>query len=196
MADLWAIILAGGESKRMKAPKMLLPFKGKTIIEKVIENVSGSDVHKTMVVTGADSEAILNVISGLQVTHIFNDNYKEGMFSSVICGFRSLPDDMKAVLVFQGDQPMIPSSVINTVIKGYHESGKGIVVPVFSEKRGHPILIDRKYRIEIEKLNADEGLRSLAKKFPDDVMEIPVNTPEILRDIDTQEDYLNEIQLN
>ena len=39
MGKIWAIILAAGESKRMKVPKMLLPFNGKTMIEKVIENV-------------------------------------------------------------------------------------------------------------------------------------------------------------
>lgn len=192
-SELWAIILAGGESKRMKAPKMLLPFKGKTIIEKVIENVTSSDVHKTVVVLGAEHDTIIKVITGLPVTHCYNDNYKEGMLSSVKCGFRSLPDDFEAVLVFQGDQPMIRPLAVNKVINAWRKSGKGIVVPVFEKKRGHPLLIDRKYKEEIEKLNDGEGLRSLAIKFHGDVLEVDVNTPEILRDIDTQEDYLNEI---
>lgn len=192
-SELWAIILAGGESKRMKAPKMLLPFKGKTIIEKVIENVTSSDVHKTVVVLGAEHDTIIKVITGLPVTHCYNDNYKEGMLSSVKCGFRSLPDDFEAVLVFQGDQPMIRPLAVNKVINAWRKSGKGIVVPVFEKKRGHPLLIDRKYKEEIEKLNDGEGLRSLAIKFHSDVLEVDVNAPEILRDIDTQEDYLNEI---
>lgn len=196
MAELWAIILAGGESKRMKAPKMLLPFKGKTIIEKVIENVTASDVQKTMVVLGAGSEAIIKVINDLPVTQKYNENYKNGMFSSVICGLKSLPDDLEAVLIFQGDQPMIQPHTVNAIIAAYKESGKGIVIPVFSKKRGHPILIDRKYRSEIEKLNPDEGLRSLASRFHYDVLEVNVESPEILRDIDTQEDYLNEINQN
>jgi molybdenum cofactor cytidylyltransferase len=195
-SELWAIILAGGESKRMKVAKMLLPFKRKTIIEKVIENVIASDVRKTMVVLGGEHKAILKVISGLPVEHIYNGNYKKGMFSSVLCGFRSLPDDVEAVLVFQGDQPMIPSTVVNTVINAYRKSGKGIVIPVFEKKRGHPLLLDKKYRNEIEKLNPDEGLHSLAGKFQTDVLEINVNTPEILRDIDTYEDYINEINQN
>ena len=196
MAELWAIILAGGESKRMKAPKMLLPFKGKTIIEKVIENVTASDVQKTMVVLGAEREAITNVIAGLPVSHIYNGNYKKGMFSSIICGLRALPDDLEAVLVFQGDQPMIQSRTVNAVINAFRESGKGIVMPVFSKKHGHPLLIDKKYRSEIEKLNPDDGLRSLATKFKNDVLEVEVEAPEILRDIDTREDYLNEINQN
>jgi len=196
MAELWAIILAGGESKRMKAPKMLLPFKGKTIIEKVVENVTASNVKNTLVVLGAEYEAILRVISSLLVKSCFNENYKEGMLSSVKCGFRSLPDDFEAALVFQGDQPMIPPKTVNEVIIAYRKSGKGIVIPVFSKKRGHPLLIDRKYRSEVEKLNPDEGLRSLAAKFSNDILEVNVESQEILKDIDTQEDYMNELNQN
>jgi molybdenum cofactor cytidylyltransferase len=195
MAELWAIILAGGESKRMKSPKMLLPFRGRTIIEKVIENVTASDVDKTMIVLGAESKAILKKLTGLPVKHCYNSNFKDGMLSSVKCGFRSLPGDFDAVLVFQGDQPMIPTHAINEVICAWKNSGKGIVMPVFAKKRGHPLLIDRKYKNEVEKLNDDDGLRSLAGKFHGDVLEVEVKTPEILRDIDTREDYLDEINM-
>jgi molybdenum cofactor cytidylyltransferase len=179
----------------MKEPKMLLPYMGKTIIEKVIENVISSNVEKVLVVIGADHEAVIKVISGLQVTYCYNEHYKEGMLSSVKCGFKSLPDNFNAALVFQGDQPFINSGTINKIIAGYRKSDKGIAIPVYKEKRGHPILINSKYRNEIEKLNADEGLRSLAGKFHKDVLEIEINAPEILRDIDTKEDYLDEINI-
>jgi molybdenum cofactor cytidylyltransferase len=191
--DIWAIILAGGESKRMNRPKMLLTFRAKTIIETVILNVTGSEVDKTMVVLGAVVKPILHLISELPVTHYYNDNYKEGMLSSVKCGFRNLPGDFQAAMVFQGDQPLITPKIVNEVINAWRKSGKGIVIPVSGGKRGHPILIDRKYRYEIEKLKNDEGLRSLAGKFQDDVLEVEVNSPEILVDIDTQEDYVNAI---
>jgi molybdenum cofactor cytidylyltransferase len=194
--EIIAIILAAGESKRMKEPKMLLPYKGKTIIEKVIENVLSSNIEKVMVVVGAEADAILKVISGLKIRYCINEYYKEGMLSSVKCGFRSLPDVFDAALVFQGDQPFIDSGTINKIIRGYRKSEKGIAIPVCRGKRGHPILISSKYRDEIEKLNPDEGLRSLAAKYQTDVVEIEINAPEILRDIDTREDYLDELKIN
>jgi molybdenum cofactor cytidylyltransferase len=193
--EIWAIILAGGESRRMKEPKMLLPYMGKTIIEKVVENVLSSDIGKILVVVGAYHDSIAGKISRLQVEYCFNENYKEGMLSSVICGFRSLPDNAEAAMVFQGDQPFIGPGTINKIIEGYRTTGKGIVIPVHDNKRGHPVLIDFRYKREIEKLSSDEGLRSLAGKFHDDVAEIEINAPEILRDIDTKEDYLREINI-
>jgi len=193
MAEIWAIILAAGESKRMGSPKMLLPFMGITMIENVIANVSGSKVDNIMVVLGADRDSIVKLIRTKAVNYCYNENYKDGMLSSVMCGFRNIPIDHSAVLVFQGDQPLITPKAINSVIEVYLSSGKGIVIPVYKCKRGHPILIDRKYRDEIQKLNPAEGLRSLALKYSDDVLEVNTDIAGILRDFDTYDEYKNEI---
>jgi CTP:molybdopterin cytidylyltransferase MocA len=191
MSEIWAIVLAAGESKRMNAVKMLLPFDGKTIIEKVIENISNSDVFKTLIVTGAYKEEIQKVTKVWSVVHCHNDNYKEGMLSSVKCGFRSIPSGVDAVLVFPGDQPEIKSDVINQVISAYLQTNKGIIIPVYIKKRGHPVLIDLKYRSEIEKLDSSVGLRALSQLFPEDVFEFETDSPAILKDIDNYEDYIN-----
>ena len=194
MSDIWGMILAAGESKRMKVQKLLLLFEGKTMIESVIENVIHSGVDKTLVVVGSHSNEILKVIEHLNLIHCYNDNYKEGMLSSVKCGVRSLPANYDAVLVFLGDQPMIPKEAVNMVIQAYKSSDKGIVIPTFEKKRGHPLLIDSRYRQEIEKVEESEGLRALAVKFADDVLEVETNLPGILRDIDTREEYENAIR--
>ena len=197
MGEIWAVILAAGESKRMGLPKMLLTFSGRTMIEKVITNVSESKIDKIIVVLGAYRDALVELISKLPVKYCYNDNYKKGMLSSVQCGFRNLSSVCRAVLVFQGDQPLITSNAINEVIEAYLSSGKGMVIPVYKGRRGHPLLIDIKYRDEIEKLNPDKGLRSLACMFSDDVLEVDTNESGILTDFDTYEQYKKElIKLN
>ena len=193
MGEIWAVILAAGESKRMGLPKMLLTFSGRTMIEKVITNVSESKIDKIIVVLGAYRDALVELISKLPVKYCYNDNYKKGMLSSVQCGFRNLSSVCRAVLVFQGDQPLITSNAINEVIEAYLSSGKGIVIPVYKGRRGHPLLIDIKYRDEIEKLNPDKGLRSLACMFSDDVLEVDTNESGILTDFDTYEQYKKEL---
>lgn len=177
----------------MGSPKMLLPYRGTTIIETVIQNIAASSVEKTLVVLGSDREEILKVISDYDVMHCYNADFKTGMLSSVKCGLAHLPDDYLAALVFPGDQPMIEVPVINLVVRTWHDSGRGIVVPTFMGRRGHPLLIERKYNKEVMSLDAAEGLRILAMKHPDDVKEIETDNPLILKDIDTAEDYRNEI---
>jgi molybdenum cofactor cytidylyltransferase len=193
MNEIWAIILAAGESKRMGFPKMLLTFNGKTMIEEVIANVTESKVDKTMVVLGANRDKLEEHIGNLAIKICYNENYNEGMLSSVKCGFRNLPADFNAALVFQGDQPLISPNAIDAVIDAYISSRMGIVIPVFNERRGHPLLIVSKYKDEIEKLSFSEGLHSLSRKFSDDVFEVKTNVSGILRDFDTYEEYKNEI---
>lgn len=194
MTDICAIVLAAGESKRMKAPKMLLPYRDKTIIEKVIEKIIVSGIEKIMVVLGSDKDNIRKMIEDMPVTNCYNDNYKEGMLSSVKCGFSKLDVECGAVLVFLGDQPGIQTDVIKILIKAYRNSDKGIVIPVYNNKRGHPLIIDIKYKAEIAHLDKTATLRDLVHNHADDVLEIEVNTQSILRDIDTHEDYLNELK--
>ena len=71
MSEICGIILAAGESKRMKSPKMLLPFGDSTIIENVILKVNGSAVNELIVVLGSYREEILNIIGGMHVKHCF-----------------------------------------------------------------------------------------------------------------------------
>lgn len=193
MAEIWGIVLAAGESKRMNFPKMLLPVNGKTMIETVLETILLSRIRKIVVVTGAYREEINKVAGKLPVSMCHNENYKNGMLSSVLCAVSSIPDEEGQVLVFPGDKPFITTEVINLLIDSYNTGKKGIVVPVFMKKRGHPVLIDLRYRKKVEALDPSEGLKSLARLFPDDVLEVETNNPGILRDIDTYDDYVRSL---
>jgi len=66
-------------------------------------------------------------------------------------------------------------------------------MPTFNGKRGHPVLKETEYKIEINRLDPGKGLRTLSEKFKDDVFEVECENPEILRDIDIPEEYENEI---
>jgi molybdenum cofactor cytidylyltransferase len=192
MGELWSIILAAGESKRMGFPKMLLTINGRSMLENVINTVAGSNIKNTLVVLGAEKDKLMPLIEKYSVKSCYNGNYSDGMLSSVKYGFRNLPTDFDAVLIFQGDQPFISPDTINKVIEAYRSSGKGIVIPLFDKHRGHPLLLDRKYKGSIEKLVSSEGLRSLSYQFPDDVLEVETNDSGILRDIDTYEEFTRE----
>jgi molybdenum cofactor cytidylyltransferase len=192
--DVWVIILAAGESKRMGSPKMLLPFGNKTIIETVIENVVSSVADNTMVVLGSSGDEILEKIAWLPVKHCYNENYSEGMLSSVKCGFSKLPEKFDAAMVLPGDYPGVGAGVINMLIESFTGSKKKIVIPLFRGKRGHPIVISYELREEVMRLGPEKGLRELPDKFPDDVLEVDVNNQAVLKDIDNMDDYMNELK--
>ena len=193
MTGIWAIVLAAGESRRMGSPKMLLPYNDVTIIEQVIRNLIDSNVDRVVVVVGANREEIMNVTRRYDVFHCYNENYKAGMLSSVKCGFYSLPEGCLAALIMPGDQPMTGPGEINRVISTFAESDRGLVMATHKGRRGHPLIVDMKYIDEVLSLPDTGGLRALAERHPDDVFESETDDPSVLRDIDTQEDYMNEI---
>jgi len=188
-SSIGVVLLAAGESARIKSPKMLLPLEGKTLIEKVIENILASSIKNIIVVLGAWKNEILEKIRNLPVGYTINEEWEKGMLSSVIHGIRSLSGHVCAAIVYPADYPFIPGSLLDNITEAYFNSGKGIVIPVCRGKRGHPVLIDRKYFSEVEKLDPGLGLRSLSEKFSNDVFEYPADDENIFFDIDTVGDY-------
>lgn len=189
-----AVILAAGESRRMGTPKLLLPFGKTTMIETLVDEVLRSKSDKTLVVLGAEKEKIEQTLSNRPVENIVNSRYQEGMLSSIQAGFEALPDEVEAVLVCLGDQPLIPFFVLDKLIAAYKDTKKGIILPVYKKSRGHPILIDMKYKFEVQRISPHIGLRALVHDHPQDVLEVEVNSPQILKDFDKPEDYMKELK--
>jgi len=193
---IWAMILAAGESTRMGKPKLLLPFGNKTIIESIIEKVIPSKVDRTLVVLGSGWEKIEPKIKRFPLKITVNPHFKKGMLSSVQWGFKTLPKKARAALVLLGDQPAVSTVVLDKIIDAYQATKKGIVLPVYKKERGHPVLIDLKYKGEVESLSHQVGLRGLVYSHPEDIMEVKVKTASILKDIDYLEDYQKELAKN
>ena len=189
-----ALLLAAGESRRMGKPKLLLPFGQKTIVEHIVDNILQSRADKILVVLGSHRKEILSKILNRPVLSVVNHRYKKGMLSSIQAGFAALPKDTEAALVCLGDQPFIPKTVLDRLIASYERTQKGIVLPVYKNRRGHPVLIDMKHKQEVLKLSPDIGLRALVHNHPQDVLEVKVETPNILKDIDKPEDYARELK--
>ena len=194
MNDVWAIVLAAGMSTRMGTQKLLLPFDGMTIIEKVVANILGSGIENILVVLGADHEEVADKLEFWPVQTIWNENFREGMHTSVMTAVYALPAGAKAALIFLGDQPLIPEGAVKKVVEAWQNSGKGIVIPLYEAKRGHPPLYDLKLRNQLQHLDPSVGLRSIAQKFPEEIEEVETGCPGILKDIDTRDEYLRELK--
>ncbi len=191
--NTWSVILAAGESRRMKEQKLVMKYGESSIIETVVQKNLDSKVNGVMVVLGADHEEVAARIKCLNAGTIINKEYNRGMFSSVRKGIAALPPEADAAVISLGDQPMINSRIINDLIDLKTGSSKGIILPVYKGKRGHPVLIGRKYFKEIAGMPDSATLRDVITGHHDDIAELQVESDDILRDIDTREQYNNEL---
>ena len=193
--QIYGLVLAAGMARRMGSTKQLLPFGDRTILQTVVDTLSGADLAGVVVVLGHDADAVRESLHGRPVLCCVNDAYREGMFSSVLCGLHHLSADADAVLIALGDQPQIELNGVQAVVRAYREGDWGIVIPVSGGKRGHPVLINlSRYRGEILSLSGDEGLKPVMRGHPHDTLEVPVDDEGILRDLDTPKDYRAEIE--
>ncbi len=188
------IILAAGLSTRIGEPKQLLPFEGSTIIETVINNLLGSKLDEVVVVIGHEAERIRSHIQNKPVKIVFNPDYRLGMLTSAQCGVRSIAESADAFALTLVDQPFITSGLIDLVVDAHAETDRGITLPSYNNRRGHPVIFDRRYAADILALPPENGgVRSLFRKYARDIHYVIVNTDRVLRDIDYREHYLDAI---
>lgn len=187
-----AVVLAAGMARRMGESKVLLPWTGgRTILEHIIHQLILARVDPIIVVTGnreADARAAA-ARAGAATAH--NPDYATGeMLSSLKVGLRALPAQVAAALVVLGDQPRIQPRVVDQVVMAYAEGRGEIIAPSYQMRRGHPILIDRRYWAELLDLPEDGAPRDVINRHA--VTHVNVETDSVLRDVDTPEDYRDE----
>jgi molybdenum cofactor cytidylyltransferase len=185
------IILSAGESKRMGTPKQLLPWGRSIILQQVIDNASASRLGKILLVLGYRAEDIADKISLSSKTSIVvNHDFKTGMSSSVKCGISHAPVDTNAFMLLLGDQPFIGSGIINQLIDRYQTGKHSIIVPVYDGQRGHPVIFDACYKQELLAIS-DQGAKEVTERHNRDIIEVHVDSADVLADIDTPQDYEN-----
>jgi len=189
---LSAILLAAGESKRMGEPKQLMPLGSSTMVEQAIDNLLNSAVNEVIVVLGYKAEEITKTIAAKPVKIIVNPNYRQGMSTSIIAGLILVDRQAQAVMLALGDQPSVDSQTINQLIEEFYNHDKGIAVPTYQGRRGHPIIFDIKYKPKLLELKGDIGGRQIIQHHPDDVLEVAVDSESVIADIDTRADYQSQ----
>jgi molybdenum cofactor cytidylyltransferase len=187
-----AIILAAGQSKRMGRQKMLLPWGKLTVIEHVVVTFFNAGIEDILVVTGGAHEQVEKALDRFPVRKIHNREYENGeMLSSLQYGLRNIREQTRATLIGLGDQPQIREESIRLICEAYQKDKSELIVPSFQMKRGHPWLVARPLWNAILKLKPPQTPRDFLNQYADKIQYMNVDTPTILTDLDTPEDYQN-----
>ncbi len=185
-----AIPLAAGEPKRMGYPKQLMLLGKGTVLEQTFDILLSSRVSEIIPVVGYRAEEVIKAIANRPVKIAINPIYHQGMSTSIVTGLNLVDDRTQAVMFVLADQPFIGGKIINRLIEEFASHDKGIALPVYQGRRGHPVIFSVKYIRELLSLKGDIGGRQIIKEHPDDILEVAVDSPSIIMDIDTASDYV------
>ena len=184
------IILAAGKSSRLGQPKQLLEYEGQTLLQHSLQVALASDAHPVVVVLGADAVRIKQEVTNDAAHVVENEDWEEGMASSIRCGIKELQQlhtAAEGAIVMVCDQPYVTSALINRLIGIHQETGKPIVSCQYASTVGTPAYFHRSMFPELLQLEGDGGAKGLLLKHAED-LEI-VEFPEGNVDIDTEGDY-------
>ena len=193
--SLAAIILSGGASTRMGAPKALLrvPGGGETFLDHLI-GVLGAQASPVIVVLGHETQRILEgVARSAEALFVTNTKYQEGQLSSLQCGLTAVPRDAAGFLFTPVDIPLVRPETVNALARAFErEAGRTLVtVPRCEGRRGHPVCCARELIPEFLALPAEGQARDVIRRHASRTCYVDVNDPGILRDIDDLASYLS-----
>jgi molybdenum cofactor cytidylyltransferase len=191
----FGLIPAAGKSERMGRPKLLLPVGGKTVLEHVLTAVRGGGVAEVLVVVSPRAHALQDAAerAGAQVLRLAEDTAdmrqtcQRGL-DWLESRFHPRPDD--GWLLMPADHPTCRPEVVRALLHAvaFHPD-RSILVPAHEGKRGHPVWLRWDHVQAIRELPPEVGLNALIQARVDQTLEVPWDSDEILRDLDTPEDY-------
>ena len=179
------LVLTGGRSSRMGRPKALLPCAGGTFLSVILERLRGLDLPFLGVVRGPDLE--LGDLPGVRV--LFNPDPETGPIGSLQVGLGAGARAFPWLLAVPVDHPAVRSETYLALARAASRGGGHLWVPSHGGRRGHPVVFGRPCYEDLERVPPGEGARWVVARHRDFRVEVPVDDPGILRNIDTPEEY-------
>jgi molybdenum cofactor cytidylyltransferase len=184
------IILAAGSSSRMGQSKQLLEIENTSLLRKSALTALACEVKNIYVVLGANAEAHQTTIADLPIQIVINNEWKNGMGSSLKKGLSAaitVSPTVAGIIILVCDQPMLTSQHLNNILEKYAAGEKGIVASNYNGTTGVPAFFSNTFFGKLNALDEQHGAKKIIEKYPEAVQAVDFPGGEI--DLDKIEDY-------
>jgi len=185
---LAAVILSGGESRRMGSPKALLPYQGRPFLQHLLDITRHPKIGVRRVVLGAHTTAITQNVTLDPTEVVVNADWKQGQLSSIQAALRSLPEGTTdGMLLCLIDHPLVTADLVAELITRFYATRATIVVPTYFGRRGHPVIFSAALYPELLTAPLDLGARAVVWAHRAEIVEVPTNEEGILLNLNDPE---------
>lgn len=171
---LAAVILAGGESRRMGSPKALLPYQGRPFLQHLLDVTTHPKIACRRIVLGAHNEIITRSVPLDPGEVVLNPDWRKGQLSSIHAALLSLPiGATDGMLLCPVDHPLVSVDLISKLIDAFYSAKPLIVLPVYNGRRGHPLIFSAALYPELLDAPLDLGARAVVWAHKNEILEVP-----------------------
>ncbi len=184
------VVLAAGLSRRMGAPKQMLPLNGETtLLGHALAVAARSRLGEVVVVLSPPVFEQLDLSVHPSVVPVLNRVPEQGQSHSLRLGLAAVSPEAVGALILLCDQPGVTTRLIDFLIAEFEREPCGALVPTYGGKRSTPVLLGRTFCSLVDTLSGDTGARRLLDAYPELVREIEAGHLGAPEDIDTPEQY-------
>ncbi len=181
-----AVLLAAGASRRFgEDNKLLAELGGAPLVRRVAERLLASRLAGVRVVTGFEGERLRGVLAGLDLNFTENPDFAEGLASSLRRGIGALPEGVSGAMIVLADMPGVTTELIDQLLATYQqEACNKIIYPERGGVQGNPVIWPAHYFEQLTSLTGDAGAKRLLGKHAAETLGVPLESGDVLRDID------------
>ena len=173
--------------------KLLLPFRGSTLIEHVADKLLLLDALEIIVVTGHEAPRIHQLLRDRPFRFTYNPAYSNGMTTSIQQGVFNCHTESKGALICLSDMPYLELEdmqlVLDNATEAMTKDDKVIVAPTIAKRMGNPVFFSRYFFPQILAHQEANGCKSIIKQELDSLIKVPLNNNAAFNDIDTPADW-------
>lgn len=188
---LAAVILSGGESRRMGSPKALLPYQGRPFLQHLLDITHHPKICARRVVLGAHAEEIARSVRLDPAELVVNTEWEKGQLSSIQAAVRSLPANTDGMLLCLVDHPLVSGVLAAQLIDKFYETRAALVLPTFEGRRGHPLIFSAALYDELLAAPMDVGARAVVRAHTAEIVTVPTNEEGVILNLNDPETLKN-----
>ncbi len=194
----------------MGSPKALVPFRGRTFLQRLLDVVHQSateiatryrgpnsdkpaaspriGIGHTRVVLGAKADHIREELGLDPGMIIVNPHWQNGQLSSIQAAISGISQEQTdGVLLFLVDHPLVGPEMVSKLVEQFYDSGRPIVLPKFRGKRGHPAIFAQRLYGELLAAPADQGARAVVWNHSAEVLEVATDDEGVVLNLNDPE---------
>ncbi len=180
------LVLAAGSSRRLGRPKQLLPFRGRPLLDAVLDTARDCGAEQVVVALGGAADGVREQVDLRGCTLADNPAFSTGCSSSIAAAVPALLPTTDVVVLLLGDQPGVTARTVRTLLAGRGDAA--LAVCRYDDGIGHPFAFGRAVLPDLQGLHGDKAVWKLLDQRSAEVVEVRVAGPVPL-DVDTEDDY-------